>query len=50
MKQGKEQSMKLSTYRNTIRVLLANALGLSLALLEGVLVLKLAAHIGGWKG
>lgn len=42
--------MKLSTYRNAVRVFLANALGLSLALLEGVLVLELAAHDGGWKG
>lgn len=50
MKRGREQSVKLSTYRNAIRVLLANALGLSLALLEGVLVLELAAHVGGWKG
>ncbi len=41
------------TYRNAVRVLLANALGLGLALLEGVLVLKLAAHfdgLGGWPG
>jgi hypothetical protein len=35
------------THGNAVRVLLANALGLSLALLEGVLVLKLAAHVDG---
>ena len=33
-------------YRNAIRVLLTDTLGLGLALLEGVLVLKLAAHFG----
>lgn len=49
-KRGREQSMKLSTYRNTVRVLLANALGLGLALLKGVLVLELAAHFGCWRG
>lgn len=31
-------------YRNTIRVLLADTLGLSLALLEGMLVLELGSH------
>lgn len=35
------------THGNAIRVLLADALGLSLALLEGMLVLELAAHSGG---
>lgn len=45
-----ERSMKLSTYRNTVRVLLANALGLGLALLKGVLVLELAAHLDCWEG
>ena len=35
------------TYRNAISILLANALGLSLALLERVLVLELAAHDDG---
>lgn len=40
---------QVSTYGNSVRVLLADALGLSLALLELVLVLKLAAHlVGGW--
>ena len=34
------------TYRNAVRVLLADALGLGLALLEGVLVLELGSHIG----
>lgn len=35
------------TYRNTVSILLSDALGLSLALLERVLVLELAAHIDG---
>jgi hypothetical protein len=35
------------TYRNTVSVFLSNALGLSLALLEGVLVLEFAAHVDG---
>ena len=34
------------THRDTVRVLLADALGLSLPLLELVLVLKLGAHGG----
>lgn len=34
------------TYRNTVGILLSDALGLGLALLEGVLVLELAAHGG----
>jgi len=33
--------------RNTVTVLLSNSLGLGLALLEGVLVLELASHLGG---
>ena len=33
-------------HRNAIRILLSDALGLSLALLKGVLVLELAAHVG----
>ena len=33
-----------ATYRNAVGILLADALGLSLPLLEGMLVLKLAAH------
>jgi hypothetical protein len=33
--------------RNTVSVLLSNALGLGLTLLEGVLVLELATHIDG---
>ena len=36
-----------TTYRNTIRIFLADALGFGLALLKGVLVLKLAAHFDG---
>ena len=36
---------RLNTHRNTVGILLTNALGLSLALLEGMLVLELAAHI-----
>jgi len=35
------------THRNAVRVLLADTLGLGLALLEGVLVLELASHFGG---
>jgi len=38
----KELSWQRTTYGNAIGVFLANALGFSLALLEGVLVLKLA--------
>ena len=34
------------TYRNAISVLLTNAFGFCLALLEGVLVLELGAHFG----
>ena len=34
------------TYGNTVVVLLANALSLGLALLEGVLVLELGTHVG----
>ena len=37
------------TYGNAVVVLLANALGLGLALLKGVLVLELGAHVGGDK-
>lgn len=39
-----------TTYRNAVRVLLADALGLGLALLEGVLVLELASHVCGVGG
>ena len=35
------------THRNAVGVLLPDALGLSLALLERVLVLELGAHDGG---
>jgi hypothetical protein len=35
------------TYRNAISILLADALGLGLALLERVLVLELGSHLGG---
>lgn len=35
------------THRNAVRVLLTNAFSLSLALLEGMLVLELAPHIVG---
>jgi hypothetical protein len=37
----------VNTNGNAVRVLLADALSLGLALLEGVLVLKLASHFGG---
>jgi hypothetical protein len=43
----KRQEIAKITYGNTIGVLLSNALGLSLALLERMLVLKFAAHAGG---
>jgi hypothetical protein len=36
------------THRDAVGVLLPDALGLGLALLEGVLVLELGAHVGGW--
>jgi hypothetical protein len=40
---------KEAAYWNAVRVLLTDALGLGLALLEGVLVLELAAHFDdGW--
>ena len=42
---GREES-KGDAYRDAIRVLLTDTLGLGLALLEGVLVLELAAHFG----
>lgn len=35
------------TYWDTVGIFLSDAFGLSLALLEGVLVLKLGTHIGG---
>ncbi len=34
------------TYRNAVGILLSDALGLSLSLLEGVLVLELGSHFG----
>ena len=37
----------LSAYRNAISVFLTDALGLSFALLERVLVLELGTHLGG---
>jgi hypothetical protein len=37
------------THRDAVGVLLPDALGLGLALLEGVLVLELGAHVGGWS-
>ena len=38
------------THRNAVGVLLPDALGLGLALLERVLVLELGAHVGGCCG
>jgi hypothetical protein len=38
------------TYRDAVGVLLPDALGLGLALLERVLVLELGAHVGGVCG
>jgi hypothetical protein len=37
----------LVTHRDAVGVLLPDALGLSLALLERVLILELGAHVGG---
>ena len=37
-----------TAYGNAVGVLLANTLSLSLALLEGVLVLELGSHFGGF--
>lgn len=37
---------RLGTHRNAVGVFLTDALGLGLALLKGVLILKLAAHVG----
>lgn len=39
----------MATHRNTIKILLANAFSLSLALLKGVLVLELGSHFGRWR-
>jgi hypothetical protein len=39
--------MGQATYWDAIRILLADALGLGLALAEGVLVLELRSHVGG---
>ena len=39
-----------NTYRDAVRVLLTNAFGFCLALLEGVLVLELGAHGEMWCG
>jgi hypothetical protein len=38
------------THRDAVGVLLPDALGLGLTLLEGVLVLELGAHVGGGCG
>jgi len=40
----------LADYRNTIRIFLANTLGFGLALLKGMLVLKLGSHLVGSLG
>lgn len=39
-----------NTYGNAVGVFLTDALGFGLALLEGVLILKLAAHVGQMYG
>lgn len=39
---------RVTTYGNTIRILLADTLGLSLTLLKGVLVLELGSHDDGY--
>lgn len=41
------KEMRRETYRNAVRILLPDALGLSLALLEGMLVLELGSHVCG---
>ena len=38
------EALKMATYRNAISILLSNALGFCLALLEWVLVLELGTH------
>jgi hypothetical protein len=43
---GRERA-KGKTYGNAVCILLADALGLSLPLLERVLVLELGSHLGG---
>lgn len=42
-----ERQRKEVSYGDAVRVLLTDTLGLSLALLEGVLVLELGSHNGG---
>jgi hypothetical protein len=44
-KKADAQRWREETYWNTIIVLLADALGLCLSLLEGMLVLKLGSHL-----
>lgn len=44
---GRGEDVVGRTYWDTVKILLANTLGLSLALLEGVLVLELGSHFGG---
>lgn len=44
---GRGEDVALITHWDTVKILLANTLGLSLALLEGVLVLELGSHFGG---
>ena len=42
---GTDGRRGIETYRNAIRILLADALGLGLALLERVLVFEFGAHL-----
>lgn len=44
---GRSHDVVSITYWDTVKILLANTLGLSLALLKGVLVLELGSHFGG---
>lgn len=49
---SQKAGVRRATYGNAVRVFLTDALGLSLALLERVLVLELASHLGlvdGWR-
>ena len=50
-KRGKGQGRGCldETYGNAVGVLLTNAFGFCLALLEGMFVLELGTHVDGWR-
>lgn len=50
MNESHASEERRETYRNTVRILLPNALGLRLPLLERVLVLELGSHFGRCEG